>query len=280
MYTKAFRVTNLHTFTLPSRIVGPEALNSGANVLRAIGVPSACKRLRRHAQIPATRRAPAATARPEPAMNNSDQAAQAQEQTAQAALGKAYKSPYQDTFFLGFVFCTLLYSIIFILIFSLVPLYFKQELFLSEAQIGVLMALNGILIVIIEMALVYAIEKRFARHKIQIISLGVLLTGLSYGLFLTTYWPVIALIAVLSLTVGEMLTHPFLQSFAVERSSPHNRGQYLALHSMAFALAQVTSPAIAAQIVDRAGFPALWITLVGISLASASGFWWLGRKGG
>lgn len=217
---------------------------------------------------------------PAPASNRPVQATQSTEQTTQLLSGNAYKSPYQDTFFLGFVFCTLLYSIIFILIFSIVPLYFKQELFLSETQIGVLMALNGILIVIIEMALVYAIEKRFARHKIQIISVGVLLTGLSYGLFLITSWPVIALIAVLSLTVGEMLTHPFLQSFAVERSSPHNRGQYLALHSMAFALAQVTSPAIAAQIVDRAGFSALWLTLVGVSLASATGFWWLGRKGG
>lgn len=196
-------------------------------------------------------------------------------QEANTLVDSPLKSPYRDWYYLGFVGCTLLYAIVFLLIFSLVPLYFKQELQLNETQIGLLMAMNGLLIVFIEMALVYSIEQRFAHQRIRIISIGVILTGTSYALLLVTTWPVIALISMLSITVGEMLTHPFLQSFAVERSTPLNRGQYLALHSMAFALAQVTSPAIGSQIVAHTGFNTLWLTLVGVSLLSAAGFWWL-----
>lgn len=212
------------------------------------------------------------------AVGHSVTGSQGEETTPQVLLFNPIRSPYRDWYYLGFVVCTLLYAMVFLLIFSLVPLYFKEALYLDETQIGVLMALNGILIVVIEMALVYAIEQRFLHHKIRIISTGVILTGLSYAVFLTTSWPVIALISVLLLTFGEMLTHPFLQSFAVERSIPQNRGQYLALHSMAFALAQVTSPALGAQIVDRAGFNTLWLTAMAISLVSATGFWWLGQR--
>ncbi|OIN59202.1 MFS transporter [Arsenicibacter rosenii] len=188
------------------------------------------------------------------------------------------QSPYKDRYFLGFTGCTLLYAISFLLLFSLIPLYFKEKLLLDESQIGMLLALNGILIVIIEMALVYTIEQKFAHHKTLIICTGVLLTGFSYLVLLITPLAGIALVFTIITTFGEMLTHPFLQSFAVSRSTPQTRGQYLALHSMAFALAQVTSPALGSLIVTTAGFGLLWTVMMGLCLVSATGYWWLSRR--
>lgn len=187
-------------------------------------------------------------------------------------------SPYRDRPYLAFVTCVLLYATSFMLLFSLVPLYFKQELRLNETEIGLLMTMNGLLIVGVEMAMVYAIERRYAHRKVRIISVGVLLTGLSYAVFFAGTWPVIALFCMLLTTAGEMLSHPFFQAFAVERSTPQNRGQYLALHSMAFALAQVLSPALGSQVVALAGFPMLWMVATGLCLVSAAGFWRLSGR--
>ncbi|MVM32958.1 MFS transporter [Spirosoma sp. HMF4905] len=191
-------------------------------------------------------------------------------------------TPYQDTLFVGLVACSALYFMVFMQLFSIVPLFFKEILHMSERLIGSLMALNGLIIVVVEMALVYSLEQQ-KRSKIKLIITGVILTSASYialtiptaGLFSGLQ---IALLFIVLGTLSEMLAMPFLQSFAVERSNPVTRGQYLALYSMGGALAQTTAPAFGSVMVTNFGFSTHWLALAGISLVAASGFWWLGRR--
>jgi predicted MFS family arabinose efflux permease len=180
--------------------------------------------------------------------------------------------------FLIFVGATILFAVGFWQLFGMIPLYFKQVLNLKETQIGLLMTMNGLMIVFTEMALVYAIEKRYARMKVSVIGFGALLVGLSYLLLNIGFWPILAILAVFINTIGEMLAMPFMQSFTVERANPQNRGQYLALYSMAYAVAQITAPALGSQVVAWAGFPILWILVMGFCLVSAIVFWWVAAQ--
>lgn len=189
-------------------------------------------------------------------------------------------SPYRDTWFIGFVSCSCLYLMAFMQLFSIVPLFFKEVMLMNESMIGSLMALNGLIIVCVEMALVYSLEQQ-QRSKISLIVTGVSLLIVAYGLLSLQQWlPVshmaVALVFILTGTLSEMLAIPFIQSFTVGRSSPATRGQYLALASMSGALAQTLSPALGSQLVAYFGFSTHWLVIAGISLASASGFWWLG----
>ena len=186
-------------------------------------------------------------------------------------------SPYRDTLFVAFVVCSSLYFTVFMQLFSIVPLYFKQVLGLTEGRIGALMALNGLLIVVIEMALVYRLEQQ-KRAKTSLIMVGALLMAVSYMVLGFTGAFMSALIFILLITLSEMLAMPFIQSFTVERSSPATRGQYLALYAMGGALAQTLAPAFGSQMVTHFGYPAHWLAVTGLSLVSAGGFWWVGRK--
>lgn len=191
------------------------------------------------------------------------------------------QSPYRDTWFVCFVVCSCLYLMAFMQLFSIVPLFFKEVMRMKESTIGSLMALNGLVIVCVEMALVYSLEQQ-QRSKISLIVTGVGLTVLAYGLLSLHQWlPVshmtIALVFILVGTLSEMLAVPFIQSFTVGRSSPATRGQYLALASMSGALAQTLSPALGSQVVAHFGFSAHWLVVAGIGLTSATGFWWLGK---
>ncbi|GAB3038880.1 MFS transporter [Spirosoma pulveris] len=197
-----------------------------------------------------------------------------------AAVGMT--SPYRDGWFVAFVVCSCLYLITFMQLFSIVPLFFKEVMHMTESTIGSLMALNGLIIVCLEMALVYSIEQK-KRAKTSLIVTGVLLTTFSYLLLASTNKlalpaMTIALIFIVVGTFSEMLAIPFIQSFTVERASPATRGQYLALAGMSGALAQTLSPAIGSQVVAHFGFSIHWLVIAGISLLSASGFWWLGRR--
>lgn len=188
------------------------------------------------------------------------------------------RTPYRDKIFLVFIGATTLFAIGFWQLFSMLPLYFKQFLQLGESQIGLLMTMNGLMIVFTEMPLVYTIEKRYARLKVLVISAGVLLIGFSYVLLNLGSWASLALITVFFNTLGEMLAMPFMLSFTVERATPQNRGQYLALYSMAYAVAQITAPALGSQVVAWVGFPLLWVLVLGLCVVSAGGFWWLAGK--
>ncbi len=196
-------------------------------------------------------------------------------------------SPYRDGLFIAFVVCAALYFVAFMQFFSIVPLYFSDVLHLSVSLIGMLMTINGLLIVGIEMTLVYGLEQR-KWPKIPLIITGILLTVVSYivlftptgtGLLGTTMFNLgVGLAFVLFITAGEMLAMPFLQSFTVERSSPATRGQYLALYAMGGALAQTIAPAFGSQMVAHFGFSTHWLTIAGISVVSAGGFWWVGQR--
>ncbi|WP_420146999.1 MFS transporter [Spirosoma sp.] len=198
-------------------------------------------------------------------------------------------SPYRDTLFIGFVVCATLYFIVFMHFFSIVPLFFREALQLSKLLIGGLMSLNGLLIVAVEMALVYSLEQQ-NRSRLSLVGRGILLVTVAYVVLTIPAWLgyvtygatasglVIALTYILFATFSEMLVMPFLQSFTVERSSPATRGQYLGLYAMGGALAQTTAPAFGSFMINLVGFTTLWLTLAGISLVSAGGFWWLSKQ--
>ena len=170
-----------------------------------------------------------------------------------------------------------LYLTAFMQFFSLLPLYFKKHLGASEGQIGLFMTTNGLLIVALEMALVYGLERR-VQQRLLISVMGVLLTGLSLFVLTFTSWPGIAWVTIVLITVGEMLAMPFLLTFAANRSDDRNRGQYMGLYSMAWALSQVCSPLVGTQLAERLGFQTLWSVMPGITVVAALGLLWVNRQ--
>jgi predicted MFS family arabinose efflux permease len=170
---------------------------------------------------------------------------------------KDTSSAFRDRIFLTGMFYLFLVCLCFLQLFSMVPVYYKQELHLSQVEIGMLMALNGIVIFLFEMVLVYKLENR--TDPFYYIMAGSFLMGLSFVMLNIAPGFAIALIGILVVTVGEMLLFPFINNFWVSRSNQYNRGQYASVFTMSFAAAHVLSPTFSAYISDHAGFYYLWI---------------------
>lgn len=185
---------------------------------------------------------------------------------------QASTSVWKDDIYLRFTFFIFLSSLCFMQMFSLLPLFFKEQLNLSKPAIGLVLALNGLIIVVVEMVLVFKLEGK--RPPVYYISTGAFLIGLS---FLVLNLPLaglsIALLAMIIITFGEMLMFPFVNTFWVSRSNEYNRGQYAALFTMSFALGQVLAPAFGSQIVQRSGYTALWYVVFGLCIVSSVGFY-------
>jgi predicted MFS family arabinose efflux permease len=184
---------------------------------------------------------------------------------------KGTSSVWRDGVYLRFTFFVFLSALCFLQVFSILPIFFREQLHFDKPLIGAVLALNGLIIVIIEMVLVFKLEGR--RSPVQYISVGSFCIGISYLLLnLPLAGLTVALAAMITLTLGEMLMFPFVNAFWVKRSDEHNRGQYASLFSMSFALAHVLAPTFGSQVVQHSSYHVLWYTVFILCLIASFGF--------
>lgn len=183
-------------------------------------------------------------------------------------------SPYQDSIFLIFVFCALLAAISFMQMFATIPVFLKTELLMSESTLGLFMGLNGLIIIVVEMPLIYLLENKY--KQLTVVAGGMLLLACSYGfLMLNPAWLWVPWVFMILLTISEMIMFPFSSSFALSRTHPSNRGQFMGLYSMSFSIAQIIGPVMGMFIAENFGFNMLWVTLTSFALAGSIGTFWL-----
>ncbi|HEV7378482.1 MAG TPA: MFS transporter, partial [Dyadobacter sp.] len=188
------------------------------------------------------------------------------------------RSPWTDPFFLRFIVMVTLYMTAFIMIFRILPVFWKEQMHIGEATIGVLMAMNGIVIAVFEMVFIQALRNRHSDY--HYIIAGVLCTVFAFLFLLIPGLPALiaGILAVLSFTIGEMLTLPYISTIVISRASEQSRGKYSAVYSLSWAVAQVVGPASGGFIAAKWGYDALWVSLIFLCLLSASGFRHLYRK--
>ncbi len=186
-------------------------------------------------------------------------------------------SAYKDKYYLVFIVLTTVFAYCFFQLFTTLPIFFKQELHLPEILIGMLMAMNGLIIALFEMVIIHSLEGK--RNVLQYITIGSILCGLSFMLFnLFPGGELLAIISMFLMTIGEILSMPFMNTFWVSRTNATNRGQYAGLYTIAWSVAQVLGPATGSQIVDKMGFSSLWWIIGAMFLISAAGYKWLQWK--
>ncbi|MBD0333030.1 MAG: MFS transporter, partial [Chitinophagaceae bacterium] len=145
---------------------------------------------------------------------------------------ETFNMPWQDPIFLRFVIITTVFAICFFLMFRVGPVFFKENWQISEAIIGIYLALNGIIIALLEMIIISWLEKKY--NPLRNIMVGSCLLAFSFLLLSahSSFVYVSALIAVVLFTAGEMFSLPFISSFVVSRTHEHNRGQYAAVYTL------------------------------------------------
>jgi MFS family permease len=165
------------------------------------------------------------------------------------------KSPLRDHIFLIILGLTFLIGMLFFQIFNTWPLFLRQSYNLLENQIGILLALNGFLIILLEMPLVHRFEKL---NYMKIIAIGAVLIfggfsilplGNSFGFVLFT---------VFIWTLGEILIFPLMSAFIANRASDFNRGKYMGSYIFTYSFAFILGPALGSWVYATFGPVTLW----------------------
>ncbi|MCG8881893.1 MFS transporter [Tenacibaculum finnmarkense] len=166
-------------------------------------------------------------------------------------------SIFKDTAFWLFFVGMFIFALVFLQLFSTIPLYYKQAHHLSELQIGLLMAMNGFIIFALEMPLIKWLEES-KYSKEFLIFIGLFLMGLSFFVLNLTSWSGILILGMFFMTFGEMIALPFSNAFVINRAKKGNQGEYMAYYSIAFSLAHIFGHNSGMRLIDAYDFDTTW----------------------
>lgn len=180
-------------------------------------------------------------------------------------------SAYKDKTYLWFLVLMTLFSSCFVQLFTTIPKYFRDDMLLNEKYIGLIMAINGVIIVAIEMVLVYTLEKK--NKNTQWIIIGLVMCAFSFlSLLIPGNAKLISLVMILFITVGEIMAMPFMNVFWLQRANDKNRGQYAALYTMSWGIGNTAGPFLISTLVDATDFKVAFIVLGFVLFIASIGF--------
>lgn len=140
---------------------------------------------------------------------------------------------------------------------------------LGSSAFGVVIGLNGILIVVLQVA----VTRLIARVSFTVLLVGsAAITGIGFGLtyFASNIWFYAATVVIW--TLGEAVLAPTATAVVVSMAPARLRGSYLGVDSLASSLPSMIGPALGGAALGIAGDGALWGGCFAVGMISAVGF--------
>jgi predicted MFS family arabinose efflux permease len=163
-------------------------------------------------------------------------------------------SVFYDKSFLIFLLMVSLYGIFFFQLFASVPVFFSKNFGYSEDIIGYLLGLNGLLVVLMEMPIIYRIENRF--NNASWIAVGCLMMCIAYILLALNYNNLfLCMVYTFFITLSEIFAMPFMMRYTMSKPEPERKGQYLAMYSVAYGLSHIIAPSLGLGFAAAFNFP-------------------------
>jgi predicted MFS family arabinose efflux permease len=185
-----------------------------------------------------------------------------------AAAAPPAPSPLRDRPFFAFLLLSAVLTAVLFQFLSAFPVALRDSYGLDESRIGLVFAVNTVLILAFEMVLMHRLAMV---PPLRLVAWGGLFVGLGYGLVPFGADFAFAAVVIAVVTVGEMLGLPPAETYAASRVEGPGRGRYLGLFNLSHAVALTAGPAIGTWVYGRFGGSALWT-----ACAVAGAAMWLG----
>ncbi|MEU2333382.1 MFS transporter [Streptomyces sp. NPDC013172] len=145
----------------------------------------------------------------------------------------------------------------------------------TPADYGLAIAVNGVLIVVLQIPVTRVIEHRDPRSLLVVSSL---LAG--YGFGLTAFAGSVGVFAltVCVWTLAEIVNAPTQTGLVVRLSPVHGRGRYQGMYTLSWSAAALIAPLMSGVVIDRFGARWLWGLCAVVGTAAALGYGLLMRR--
>jgi predicted MFS family arabinose efflux permease len=195
------------------------------------------------------------------------------EESEEALVKDKKFSILKDRPYIIFLGISFLMGMIFMQLFFTMPTFHNKQFDLTEDYTGLLLLLNGVIIVLLEMPLVSWIEqKKIAPAKLFFYSS--FLMGISFVFLLFDHFWEILILHMILITFGEMISFPFTNTFAMSRAKKGYEGSYMAWYSISFSIAHIICPVLSFAVIEQFGYKTNWsLTAVYALIAMILSVW-------
>lgn len=190
--------------------------------------------------------------------------------SGQEELAPAVKvRPYHDILFMLFIILAALYATVFFQLFNTIPLYYRNIHHLSEPNIGLLIAMNGIIVFSCEMIIVYSFENRFFIGSIILTGILLCAAGILILNLIEADW--ILYVSMVLLSLSEILVMPFMMTVAMSRAPEKSMGVYIGTYSMGWGAAFILAPLLGTFVVEHYSYTILFYAMAILCALVAAG---------
>ncbi len=180
-----------------------------------------------------------------------------------------YLHVLRDNRFLGFLGIVVIMNLVYIQLYSTFSVYLRDVHNIGPQGYGLLMTLNASLVVVAQFWVTRRIK---ARPPLLMMAVGSGLYAIGFTLFgaVTSY--AMFVVAMMFVTVGEMVAMPVSQALVAWFAPETMRGRYMAVFGLAWALPSAIGPWAAGLILDNYDPHWVWWIGGGLSLVAILGF--------
>jgi len=180
-----------------------------------------------------------------------------------------YGRVFKDVPFLAFVVVSMLMTLVYMNMNSTLGVFLRDQHGLPEAGYGSLLSINAILVVLFQ----FWIARRLGKFKpMLMMACGTAFYALGFAMygFISSY--LMFVVAMVVITVGEMIVSPFGQALVAGFAPPEMRGRYMAVAGLSWGVAFAGGPYLAGRLMESPNPDLLWMACGVVGILAMLGF--------
>jgi len=205
--------------------------------------------------------------RPEPAAGT--------ERETVAGTFKGYGKVLRDRLFILFIGASILMGLVYMNMSTTLGVYLRDVHHVAESGYGWILSLNAVMVVLFQFPITRRIE---GQPPMLMMAVGTALYALGFAMYGFVNVYALFLLAMVIITVGEMLVAPVSRAVVARFAPEHMRGRYMAISGFSFGIPFAVGPLLAGIVLDTMQPDWLWYLAGLVGLVSVSGFLWLHRR--
>lgn len=185
-----------------------------------------------------------------------------------------YRRVFKDTPFLAFIGVTVMMTLVYMNMNSTLGVYLRDEHGLLPLHYSALLSMNAVMVVFLQ----FWITRRLQNYRpFLMMAAGSLLYAVGFAMY--GFVPTFALfiVAMIIITIGEMVVSPFQQSLVASFAPEDMRGRYMAVSGLSWSISFTIGPYLAGLLLESANPSLLWAFCGLIGTLATLGFLMLNK---
>ena len=185
---------------------------------------------------------------------------------------KGYKEVLKDWVFVLFLLVSAVTVLVYMQMNSTLSVFLWNVHGFSPQSFGLLLSINAIMVVFFQLLITRKISKY---DPMKMMAFGTLFYMIGFGMYGFISYPYLFFVAMIIITVGEMIVTPVAQAAAASFAPEDKRGRYMAVFSFQWAIPNLFGVLGAGLIMENLGPNWVWYIAGILCLISIIGFWLL-----